>query len=885
MRTPDVQVTVDEIQAADFATRVQEAAARGIVNVIRQSSLRQRKLNLGSPLAQRDHLHLLEAYGVSTAHAQTVDLNAESARTSGARPNFEALLKEIRDGAIGIVVFADYDRASRNQDDSNALFAALAATDGLLFVNGTIYDPRNPNHRMALGFQSVMAEFDNEQRTNRMAAARMAKARRLGFPLVLPSGLVWANPDDPEYVHRLHQAGLAYHLERLAEHHAVYERDGHRFYILPFPDADVYRSIELRFEWLLSEGSLAPVVARMDSDPEWPRPGLIPITRGRVFNPKQPMEWVPLLYRPDGKTPFVRGGINKWFLSPSFYGSYTFRSGIRARRNRTSSSIKPRVTTVTAELAFPGLRAPTDLPAVQFALKNLTHPWKRGEYAGPRNHALPLVRCSVPRPTGAPCGRKLVPAYSAEGRAYYSGECSARRHQTAIDRELLDPTVLQVVAEVFRPEVLTAAVTRIRLQLGAEASRRRELEREVSTLTGKAEYAAELAFEARQRGESDAELHWKELSENHRRMRQAKEAELKQLAQALTASKAVQEAEWASLLELATDVPALLARAAEHEGMTRRVMQSLIRGVSVRGIGRYLYFVEVHFPFGEPVARLALSQALQCRQPEAAYAAAQLGPWLDPAKQGAPEAIERVAAVTDTLNRHRRPTARLIATWTPDRVWTAAFQYDLLQMAGRRDGPYRSPEVLAAEIGAPEEVVLNVALGGHFGAACVMEGQVRFAPTPREVALAFPEAVRHAVAAQQGWPVEDTITLAELAATVDWDYQRIRHHVRTAQATDAAGRYYVRRSQAQPHTAVPAFDPQAATALDSATPLDARYWLALHELGRMYGVAWTNTAKRECPVLRPRTGVVGARSTYVWVPPEKVPRLFPGSPTVTVGQA
>jgi hypothetical protein len=82
---------------------------------------------------------------------------------------------------------------------------------------------------------------------------------------------------------------------RAGKHRAVHtDAERRRWYIVPYPDAEVYLSMRLRRDVLLRSGRLDAVVDLVLNDPQWPRPGHLPILRQSKYNPRRPVDWVPV---------------------------------------------------------------------------------------------------------------------------------------------------------------------------------------------------------------------------------------------------------------------------------------------------------------------------------------------------------------------------------------------------------------------------------------------------------------------------------------------------------------------------------------------------------------------------------------------------------------
>jgi DNA invertase Pin-like site-specific DNA recombinase len=295
--------------------RLMDQISKGVAGFFRQSSMLQARENLGSQSVQEDSLRWLKPFGVREEDVKVVLAYGESGRPGVVREKFRELERMIERDQVGLVVLARHDRLGRSEADATRVFNVMAERGTLMMVDGRIYDPADEGDAFILKIYAQFAEYENRARVRWMMMSRFAKAQRLSERIKLPSGLIWASPEDPEYVGRLHAAGLIHWLDDLDRHRAVSHRNGQRYYILPYPDADVSRSVELRLRWILEMRSLSGVLYRIRDDPEWPRPGKVPMLPTHFrFDPHVTPVWK--LVR--------RAYLHQWFLLPALYGTYAF---------------------------------------------------------------------------------------------------------------------------------------------------------------------------------------------------------------------------------------------------------------------------------------------------------------------------------------------------------------------------------------------------------------------------------------------------------------------------------------------------------------------------------------------------------------------------------
>ncbi len=843
--------------------KIREAINRGTALFLRQSSPRQVERNTGSVEAQRQQLKYLEPFGIEQTSVLEFDALGESAREGVERPAFERLMRAIEAKTIGLVVVSHYDRLARNAEDSARVHEVLARNGGILLVGMNFYDPSDPTHKMLLGIQGVLSQFENQQRALRITMSRAAKATKLEYPVPLPTGLVWASPDDAEYCARLRKAGLEEHLRSLDQHKAVFTRDGRNYYVLPYPDADVYRSVVLRFEWLYKHGSIPAVIERMKSDP-WPRPGLIPIGRGGVYDSRQSVTWVELTHRTDGKTPFVRGGLYKWYHSPALYGTYAFESERLAKYALEGGP----GAAVSSRKAFPSFREPEDLERTRELFRNAPKCWKRGSFTGPRTNLRAYVRCGGLRANGTRCNKRMSPVFSstAERGIYVNIMCAEQHgHHSSVLVPVLDDAVRSIVAEAYTPAVIKGMLDKVGVQKDADAARTHSLAARSQGLQQQIDYCVTKQESAASGGDSEEERYWSDRRSALLKERRRIENEREVLAERGVAARSASRAELDRLKQMTARLPELLEASRSIEGAERELVNALVREVHVRAVGFGAYWVIVTLPSGAQSERIVFSTGLGCTPQQRAFVAAQLNQWLDPVARFADETAANAAAnaLVKQLNVPGLPLAW--RSWNPARVWAAAYTHCARPDAGRAEHGRTIAEI-AALVGEPEPMALQAALQGRLGPAVVRDGVFTVAPSERELHITFPEFARRCFANQNGWPVEDTVSLLELALDVGLDYGRIRSALSavTFESARSVRICYVRKSGvlAQPRVVL-------SMPCDAAAK-DAKHYLTESEARRLLPWCAPSTLHESCPTLRPSSGPSGRRTVYLWMGPEQL---------------
>jgi DNA invertase Pin-like site-specific DNA recombinase len=853
----------------------------GVGHLIRVSTALQRKRSIGSQKFQKlqvRHLAHLAGYGIDVNRVRLYDATGESARAGARRPVFRKLVEDIRNGEIALVIVTDVDRIARNDPDAEQIFSALQAVGGLIMINGELYDPGNHIHRMILGIRGVIARFENDQRVFRCMTAKLARAHDLEFPVPLATGLIWGSPDDPEFCKKMEEAGLQDRLSQtsLDLHRTGVMRNGRRLFVFPYPDRDVVRATQLAFEWLLETKDLGAVLERIASHPEWPHPGKFPVIRSRWFDPESPPEWRVIVGRADGKDDLARNHMYSWFRRPSLYGTYAFRS---PALGKLPHSPHPRGSEVWVDHAFPGLASPEDRPLVLEALKNPLRPRIRGEWRGPRNHWIPIIRCACFLPDGSICGHKLSPLYTSAraGRhRYRSIPCDARGHGFSVPGDI-DNVVLDLVLTVFTRERLEHELSRIRVDQGRDAHRAKEIEADLAKLQAKVTWCDDQAFEAKHRGD------FRDMEFYNRRRRELQEQigelarELRRARAAVEQAARVTERECTAILDLATDLPALIKRARHIEGKVRELLAEIIRCVYVRPLGTYTYHVEAEFHSGERLAQLWSSIRVPSPQPIGLLAWHRLGRWIVPNGIATVQDEEEARATANALANDITGAVRLrhTAAWTGDRLLGAAASRPDWRKAPRPTRHHETTEELASRLGVPEQDVTAAALCGELGDASLRNDTLVFRPNDRQLHRAFKSVALRSVAEKTGWPEDEILLLEDLRRETGWSWERVTSAARwfAGIARDAAGRRYTRRSSI-PILAPGELDEILERSIPPGADRKNGRWVTYAQASKELPGVNIGTFESHTAVIRPGAGPNGIKTAYVWLDPQVVERVY-----------
>lgn len=865
--------------------RMIQAAERGVAGIVRQSSERQKSENVGSAYFQWDQLRHLETCGIEPEDVDVFDLRGETGRADAERPDFEEFLQKVRAGLYGVVIITFTDRMSRNQHDTDRLVEALRDVNGMLVVNGRIYDPTDPGHRLILGILAQIAQHDNEMRVLRSLTSKAALAHRLELAIPLPTGLVWASPENPAYMDALQREGMEDLVseEALAAHQAITTIDQRPHYVLPFPDQEVQRALDLLPKWLLETRHLGEVIRRIEAgDGDWPRAGRFPRYQSRRYDPgyvdrcrAEGTLWRKIVGRKDGKDHHARGMLREYLASPALYGTYAYRCDGLASISRAAAEISE---AVEVEDAFPGLYDRDLREELQSVLNEALKFQQMGSYDGPRHHAVPIVRCASFLPDGSHCELKKSAVYRIRNRGrfrYRNPACRERGHSSDC-ADQLDDVVIALVKDAYSEEPLEDSLRRVRQSRSRTDQERNRLQRKLAEAEGRIESAASKAEAARAEEDRTLEKVYDRRVKQHHETIRSTRRELREL-EADEGDEDLACGEKDRLLALAGDVPRLLEKVrtleedepARHEGAVRRLLAVLINQVHVRRLGAFCHDVQVEFPSGARRRRLLFSRQIDVPQASLAFAYSRLGERARPKHRDSLEHEREVRRDAEELAEKMNQTAGrqdLRTDWTADRVLAAALAFD---DAEEREEPDRAAgtcgvDELAEDLDIEYPRVLGAVLRGELGRASILEGEVRVDPSEEQLHDAFLESIRLDIADEQGWPAEETILVATLREErgCTWSDAKGRAKKSGGLVRDEVGRRWCRR---------PTEDDGASRVqqrLNDHLPADVEpdegTWKPLKDVLREYGVHRA-TAKKYGAVVRPGFGYLGARSVYIWV--------------------
>jgi DNA invertase Pin-like site-specific DNA recombinase len=114
-----------------------------------------------------------------------------SGRSMAARSDFKELVGKVCQGEAGLVFVLEASRLSRNSADFQRLLEFCQVTDTLIADADGVYDLRDFNDQLLLGFKGTMSAVELHVLAQRMQEAKRAAARRGELRLPLPVGYVY----------------------------------------------------------------------------------------------------------------------------------------------------------------------------------------------------------------------------------------------------------------------------------------------------------------------------------------------------------------------------------------------------------------------------------------------------------------------------------------------------------------------------------------------------------------------------------------------------------------------------------------------------------------------------------------------------------------------
>ena len=158
---------------------------------MRKSELQQVLNHIESRQRQYALVDLAVALGSPGFRILLIDEDqGNSGKTADRRTGFHRLLAEVTMDHVGLILGIEMSRVARNNKDWHHLMEMCAIFGTLLADEDRIYDPRDAEDRLLLGFKGTISEYELVLMHNRLERGRLHKANRCALFLDVPCGYV-----------------------------------------------------------------------------------------------------------------------------------------------------------------------------------------------------------------------------------------------------------------------------------------------------------------------------------------------------------------------------------------------------------------------------------------------------------------------------------------------------------------------------------------------------------------------------------------------------------------------------------------------------------------------------------------------------------------------
>lgn len=159
---------------------------------LRQSTTAQVRNHTESTMRQYALADAAVALGWDRSQVLVLDGDlGQSGRSTRGRHDFKEVVTKVCEGEAGLVFVLEASRLSRNSADFQRLLEFCQVTDTLIADADGVYDLRDFNDQLLLGFKGTMSAVELHILAQRMQEAKKAAARRGELRLSLPIGYVY----------------------------------------------------------------------------------------------------------------------------------------------------------------------------------------------------------------------------------------------------------------------------------------------------------------------------------------------------------------------------------------------------------------------------------------------------------------------------------------------------------------------------------------------------------------------------------------------------------------------------------------------------------------------------------------------------------------------
>jgi len=164
---------------------------RWAIVYVRQSDPQQVFNHIESRERQYALVELAVALGWPRDRILLIDEDqGNSGKTADRRTGFHRLLAEVTMDHVGLILGIEMSRVARNNKDWHHLMEMCAIFGTLLADEDRIYDPRDAEDRLLLGFKGTISEYELVLMHNRLERGRLHKANRCALFFDVPCGYV-----------------------------------------------------------------------------------------------------------------------------------------------------------------------------------------------------------------------------------------------------------------------------------------------------------------------------------------------------------------------------------------------------------------------------------------------------------------------------------------------------------------------------------------------------------------------------------------------------------------------------------------------------------------------------------------------------------------------
>lgn len=516
-----------------------EHLARQALVYIRQSTLMQVRQHTASTARQYDLARYALDLGWPEEQVVLIDQDqGHSAVSASGRDGFQFLMAEVSLGHAGAVLSLEASRLARSSSDWHRLLEICALTNTLVIDEEGIYDPRQYNDSLLLGFKGTLSEAELHWLHTRLMGGKLEKARQGQLRFRPPIGYIYHTDDE----------------------------------LVLDPDEQVQEAIRLVFETFETLGSGLGVVKYFNQ-----HHFLFP-TRLWCGLHKGDVVWQPLRH----------GRLIDLLHNPCYAGTYVYgRSKVQSCLGNDQATRSKRHKVQREDWPIIIYDAhPAYIPWAQFLSNqqrlsdNRVHPSSDGPGVVREGAALlqGLVLCGR-------CGRRMTTRYQEDGirPAYhcdYVHKAFGGQRCQSIRGHKIDAAVAQALLEAVEPAQLAISMA-VLDQLEAEAHR---MDRQWQLRLERANYEADLAERRFMQVDPDNRLvaralerDWNDKLAAVRRL----EREYATLPQP-QANLATPE-ERARILALAQDLPVIWQASTTTQTERKRLLRCLIKDITLIG--------------------------------------------------------------------------------------------------------------------------------------------------------------------------------------------------------------------------------------------------------------------------------------------------------------